>query len=233
MAQCKQCGKKGLFLRINAQGLCGVCIDALKKKELEKAKEQERQWEEAKKKRQEENRIADKQINQLNDACNKYLSVGEYDKLIAIYEEVFSVPTTWNSVGHKLSLVEYYQKNGQNDKAWSLLNSILLDYPDEAYRIRRVQYRQLKKEKNYLEELKMFFLYKFNDCKSITCWPDVKERERASFLKEAQMLAKKAMLDINAVSELANMFISLVDSPRSTEVTATKKFKEWYNSIEK
>lgn len=114
-----------------------------------------------------------------------------------------------------------------------MLNSILLDYPDEAYRIRRAQYHQLKKEKNYLEALKMFFLYKFNDCKSITCWPDVKERERASFLKEAQMLAKKAVLDINAVSELANILISLVESPRSTEATAFKKFKEWYSSISK
>ena len=233
MAQCKQCGKKGLFLRINTQGLCDTCNNALKKKELEKAKKQEIQWEEAKRKRQEEDRVADKQINKLNDARNKYLSVGEYDKLIAVYEEVFSVPTTWNSASHKLSLVEYYQKNGQNDKAWALLNSIVADYPDEACRVRRAQYRQLKSEKNYLEALKMFYLYKFNDCKSIACWLDVKERERASFLKEAQMLAKKANLDIDAISELANIFISLVESPRSTESTASKKFKEWYSSMAK
>ena len=233
MAQCKQCGKKGLFLCINARGLCETCNNALIKKELEKAKEQKRQQEEAKRKREEEDRVADKQINQLNDARNKYLSVGEYDKLIAVYEEVFSVPTTWNSASHKLSLAEYYQKNGQNDKAWALLNSIALDYPDEAYRARRSQYHQLKNEKKYLEALKMFFLYKFNDCKSITCWPDVKERERASFLKEAQMLAKKANLDIDAISELANIFISLVESPRSTESTASKKFKEWYSSMAK
>ncbi len=233
MAQCKLCGNKGLFLRVNAHGLCETCSNDLKKKEIEKAKEQERQREEAKIKRQEEDRVADKQINQLNDARNKYLSVGEYDKLIAVYEEVFSVPTTWNSASHKLSLVEFYQKNGQNDKAWSLLNSILLEYPDEVYRVRRSQYRQLKNEKNYLEALKIFFLYKFNDCKAITCWPDVKERERASFLKEAQMLAKKAMLDIDATSELANILISLVESPRSTEATASKKFKEWYNSMAK
>ena len=231
MAHCIQCGKKGLFLRINAYGLCEACNNAFKKKELEKAKKQEIQWEEAKRKRQEEDRVADKQINKLNDARNKYLSVGEYDKLIAVYEEVFSVPTTWNSASHKLSLVEYYQKNGQNDKAWALLNSIVLDYPDEAYRVRRAQYRQLKSEKNYLEALKMFYLYKFNDCKSITCWPDVKERERASFLKEAQILAKKAILDIDSISELANVFISLVESPRSTEATASKRFKEWYSSI--
>ena len=233
MAQCKQCGKKGLFLRINTQGLCEACNNALIKKELEKAKERERHLEESKRKRQEEDRVADKQIKQLNDARNKYLSVGEYDKLIAIYEEVFSVPTTWNSASHKLSLVEYYQKIGQNDKAWVLLNSIVVDYPGEAHRVRRSQYRQLKSEKKYLEALKMFFLYKFNDCKSITCWPDVKGRERASFLKEAQILAKKAMLDIDSISELANIFISLVESPRSTEATASKRFKEWYNSIVK
>lgn len=233
MAQCKQCGNKGLFLRVNAHGFCEKCNNSLKQKELEKAKEQERRWEEAKRKIQEDDRVADKQIKQLNDACNKYLSSGEYDKLIAVYEEVFSVPTTWNSASHKLSLVEYYQKSGQNDKAWALLNSIVLDYPDEAYRVRRYQYLQLKNEKKYLEALKIFFLYKFNDCKSITCWSEVKERECTSFLKEAQMLAKKAMLDTDAIFELVNIFISLVESSRSTEATAFNRFKEWYNSIAK
>ena len=42
MAQCKQCGNKGLFLRVNAHGFCEKCNNSLKQKELEKAKEQER-----------------------------------------------------------------------------------------------------------------------------------------------------------------------------------------------
>lgn len=47
------------------------------------------------------------------------------------------------------------------------------------------------------------------------------------------MLAKKAMLDTDAIFELVNIFISLVESSRSTEATASNRFKEWYNSIAK
>ena len=108
-----------------------------------------------------------------------------------------------------------------------------MDYPNEVYRVRRAQYRQLKTEKNYLEALKVFFLYKYDDCKSITCWPDVKEAERESFLKESRVLAKKARLDVDTVSQLADILITLVESPRSTEVTASNRFKEWYSSTVK
>ena len=52
-------------------------------------------------------------------------------------------------------------------------------------------------------------------------------------MKEAQSLAKKAKLDINAVPELADIFIELVESPRSSEATATKKFKAWYGKMAK
>ena len=229
MAWCKKCGKKGLFLHINKQGLCNTCAIIAKNKIPGK----EKQLKEFILKQQEDDKIANEQILRLNEARNRYETSGEYDKLIAIYEDVFSNPTPWNSATHKLYLVGFYQKNGQNDKAWALLNAIILEYPNEAYRVRRTQYRQLKKEKNYLEALKMFFLYKFNDCKAITCWSNVKESEVASFLKETQMLAKKANLDVNTVSKLADVFVNLIENPRSTEVTALKKFNEWYSSIAK
>lgn len=229
MAWCKKCGKKGLFLHINKQGLCDTCASVVKNKILE----EEKQLKNLILKHQEDDRIANEQISRLNEARKRYEPAGEYDKLIAIYEDVFSNPSPWNSATHKLYLVDFYQKNGQNDKAWALLNAIIMEYPNEAYRVRRAQYRQLKKEKNFLEALKMYFLYRFNECKAITCWSDVKERELASFLKEAQMLAKKANLDVNTVSKLADIFVNLIENSRSTEVTALKKFKEWYNSIAK
>ena len=206
MAQCKKCGKKGFFLHLNQNGLCDSCVELIHQQTLEKAREVE----EMKRKRQETDRIEDKQIQRLNDAREKYEKTEEYDRLIAVYEDVFSAPTPWNAASQKLRLVGYYQKNAQWDKAWALLNAILKD------------------EKKYNEALKMYLLYKFNDCKSITCWSDVKEREYNAFLKEAQSLAKKAKLDINAVPELADMFIELVESPRSSETTASKKFKAWY-----
>lgn len=233
MAQCKKCGKKGFLLRLDKTGVCDSCIASVRQRALEKARESERQQEEMKRKRQEADRIADEQLKRLNDAREKYEKAEEYDKLIAVYEDVFSAPTPWNAASHKLRLVGYYQKCKQWDKAWGLLNSILLDYPNEVFRVRRSQYRQLKDEKKYNEALKMYFLYKFNDCKSITCWPDVKEREYNAFLKEAKSLAKKAQLDIDAVPELADIFIELVESPRSSEGTALKKFKAWYAKIAK
>ena len=60
----------------------------------------------------------------------------------------------------------------------------------------------------------------------------MKEREYNSFLKEAQSLVKKAKLDINAVPELADIFIELVEIQRSSEATALKKFKAWYGKLE-
>lgn len=227
MAQCKKCGKKGFLLRLDKNGLCDSCVESVRQQVQEKAREAEA----LKRKRQEADRMADKQVQRLNDAREKYEKTEEYDKLIAVYEDVFSAPTPWNAASHKLRLVGYYQKCGQWDKAWGLLNSILLDYPDEVCRVRRSQYRQLKDEKKYNDALKMYLLYKFNDCKSITCWPDVKEREYNTFLKEAKSLAKKAKLDVDAVPELADIFIELVESPRSSEATTSKKFKAWYTKI--
>jgi len=233
MAQCKKCGKKGLFLHLDKNNLCDTCVELIRQQALEKAREAQRQLEEMKRKRQEADRIADEQIKRLNNAREKYEKTEEYDKLIAVYEDVFCASTLWNSASEKFRLVGYYQKCKQLDKAWTLLNTILLDYPDEVFRVRRSQYRQLKDEKKYNEALKMYLLYKYSDCKSITCWPDVKEREYNSFIKEAQSLAKKAKLDINAVPELADIFIELVESPRSSEATASRKFKAWYGKVVK
>ena len=61
-------------------------------------------------------RITNEQIKRLNEARNKYEAVGEYDKLIAVYEDVFSVPSSWNAATHKLYLVGYYQKKGRTSK---------------------------------------------------------------------------------------------------------------------
>lgn len=231
MAQCKKCGKKGFFLRLDKNGLCDSCVESIRQQALKKTRTADRGWEETIRKSQEADRIANEQIKRLNDAREKYEKAEEYDKLIAVYEDVFSAPTLWNAASHKLRLVEYYQKCEQLDKAWALLNALLLDYPDEVFRVRRAQYRQLKAEKKYNEALKMYLLYKYNDCKSITCWTDVKEREYNSFLKEAQSLAKKAKLDINAVAELADIFIELVENTRSSEATVSRKFKEWYEKM--
>lgn len=229
MAQCRKCGKRGFFLRLDKNGLCDACVEMIRQQTLAQARE----LEEMRRKQQETDRIVDKQLQRLNDARAKYEKSEEYDKLIAVYEDVFSVPTPWNAASHKLKLVGYYQKCEQWDKAWALLNSMLLEYPDEVFRVRRSQYRQLKAEKKYNEALKMYLLYKYNDCKAITCWSDVKEREYSAFLKEAQSLAKKAKLGINAIPELADIFIELVEKPQSSEATALKRFKEWYAKLTK
>lgn len=228
MSHCKGCGKKGFFLHINKTGLCDSCM----KEALEKAKGQERRWEETKCKMDENLRIANEQVAQLNAARNKYEKTKEYGKLIEVYENILSpLPTTWNSLSHTFLLVEYYQKDNQRDKAWTLLNSILLKYPNEACRVRRAQYRLLKREKNFSEALKMYFLYKFNDCKSIVCWETVRDSERNSFFKEAQALAKSAKLDIQAVPQLADSLIKLVENPYTDERTAIREFNSWYSKL--
>lgn len=224
MAKCKQCGKHGIFLRVNKDGFCDTCAKNTYKQNSAHVNRLAKSTH----KMLEEDRLASEQIKRLNDAREKYEEPGQYDKLIAVYEDVFSSPVHFNAASHKLALVQFYQKSGQNDKAWSLLNIIAMEYPDDLCRVRRIQYHQLKGEKNYSEALKMYFLYRFNDCKSITCWPDVKEREQASFQKEVHALVKKAGLDVQSIPELISIFVSLIENPRASEAAAVSKFKSWY-----
>lgn len=93
MAQCKKCGKKGLFLRLDKNGLCDSCVASIRQQALEKARESERKLEEMKRKRQEVDRIVDEQLKRLNNAREEFEKSEEYDKLIAVYEDVFSAPT--------------------------------------------------------------------------------------------------------------------------------------------
>ena len=76
-----------------------------------------------------------------------------------------------------------------------------------------------------------YFLYKFNDCKSIVCWETVRASERNSFCKEAQALAKRAKLDIQAVPQLADSLIKLVENPYTDERTAIREFNSWYSKL--
>lgn len=100
MVQCKTCGKKGFFLRLDKTGVCDSCVASVRQRALEKARGSERQLEEMKRKRKEVDRIVDEQLKRLNDAREKYEKGEEYDKLIAVYEEVFSAPTPWNAASH-------------------------------------------------------------------------------------------------------------------------------------
>lgn len=43
MAKCKRCGKKGLFLKVNYEGLCPECEEAVKKERIEKERERKEQ----------------------------------------------------------------------------------------------------------------------------------------------------------------------------------------------
>ena len=145
-----------------------------------------------------------------------------------VYEEVFSQPCFFNVVSQKLLLVKFYQKNGQDDKAWALLNSIALESPNDIYRVRREQYRQLKREQKYSDALEMYFLFKINDCRNIACWAEYKNRETNLFQKEARILAKKAKLDEQSITELTDIFIDIVEKPKISEAIALRKYREWY-----
>ena len=220
MGECRSCGKKGFFLHVNKKGLCESCEKKVQRQMLE----QEQKIEKIKR----ENELMDEQIQRLNEARKKYEKEGNYDKLIMIYEEVFSQPCFYNAASQKLLLVKFYQKHGQDDKAWALLNSIALEYPNDIYRVRREQYRQLKREQKYSDALEMYFLFKINDCREIACWAENKDRETDLFQKEARTIAKKAKLDEQSITELTDIFIDIVEKPKISEVIALRKYREWY-----
>lgn len=237
MAKCKVCGKKGLFLSVNKERLCAACAEkerAIVEKLEADTRETKARIEEQKKLQKEKGRTSDSQIKRLKAAANKYEETEEWDKLISVYEEVlFSGKCDWRTDSHMHKLVEYYQKAGQNDNAWALLNKILLEYPDDACRVRHDQYKILKKEKNYPDALKMYFYYCFDDYKEITCWPDVKERRLGVFKKEATILAKRCKIAPEEVEKLTEILGQLVENKRASETTASTKFKAWYKEATK
>ncbi len=139
---------------------------------------------------EEQNKQADDELALLQEADQQFKIDNDIERRIAIYESVFRKKTNWNSFNYCMKLVKMYVDSGKTNKAWSLLNKILgwyTSYPNPATyvsKIRKEQFKILKKEKKYIEALRILL---FAHCELIDS-PSEFNVER--FILEAKTTAK-------------------------------------------
>ena len=117
LAKCKRCGKSGLFLRTNSQGLCKDCAEKDKliktdvKKYLYKTDASYR-------KATDELDHQDRLLKVALKARDQYKIDGDCDKAISEYEKVMIEATPpLKSNAHAMFLLDLYLKAGYNNKA--------------------------------------------------------------------------------------------------------------------
>ena len=149
MATCKLCGKKGLFLKLNGNGVCAEC-EKRHKTATTKIERSTKQTD-----------VADTEIQLLLKADEQFKSDGDINKRIAIYESILTKKPKWNSFNYCMKLVNMYLDEGNNNKAWGQLNKMLgwfASFPNpNAYfdKIYMCQFKILKKEKKHKDALRM------------------------------------------------------------------------------
>ena len=148
---------------------------------------------------------ADAEIALLQAADRQFENDKDLDKRIAAYESVFHKKTHWNSFNYCMKLVKMYEDAEKNNKAWSLLNKMIgwfATYPNPAAyipKIRKEQFKILKKEKKYDEALRWLLAAHASFAKN----PSEFNAER--FISEAKTTAKGLGMTEEQLQELAEI----------------------------
>ena len=225
MGKCLKCGKGGILLHVDKNGLCSNCAKEIHfrntiEAEMYRNDAAFRQTVNA-------NADADKLIDLLNRARDQYKKDGNIEKLIKGYEAVLiQVPKPVHSPSVAMQLVDLYIKNGQDDKAWGYLNSLLArsDYVVPRDKIRFAQVKILKREKKYTEAVEMLILAHLSKAKD-------QKYNVAGFEKDLKPIAKNLGWDDSNIHELIVVVDGFARSKHNSEQAAIKSFrkllKEW------
>ena len=95
---------------------------------------------------------ADKEIETLQKADEKFKADGNLDARIQVYERILNKRTNWNSFNQCMSLAEMYVKAGKHNMAWTYLNQVLIWFSDpqgpvgDLSKVRKLQFKILKSE---------------------------------------------------------------------------------------
>lgn len=204
MAKCKLCGKSGLFMSVNENGLCKSC--ASRQKRNETITEELYRKDPAFRKLTDDLSEQDRLLEIVLKAHKQYSIDGDCEKAIVAYEEVMLHPTVpLNSNTHTSFLVDLYIKAGQNDKAWGFLNSLIGTDRLPIEKIRNYQAKILKKENRHKDAIEMIMLEHLAKAK----WNGVFNKE--AFLKAIKPSANKLKLDDSFAIELSNLIQHHVD----------------------
>lgn len=153
MAKCNKCGKSGLFLAVNGDGICSKC--AAQEKRSKAIKEELYRIDPSFRKMSDDLKEQDRLLKIALDARERYREDGDCEKAIAAYEKVMlqSDPPL-KSHAHTMFLVDLYIKSGRNDKAWGFLNSLTGTDRLPIEKIRGYQAKILKKKASTKKQLK-------------------------------------------------------------------------------
>ncbi|MBE5807052.1 MAG: hypothetical protein E7317_01755 [Clostridiales bacterium] len=220
MGKCLKCGRGGILFRVDKNGLCSDCAKVVHirnniEADLYRNNVAFRQAINA-------NADTDKLIDLLNRAREQYRQDGNIDKLIKGYEAVLIQATKpVHSPSVAMQLVDLYVKNGQNDKAWGYMNSLLArsDYVVPRDKIRLAQSKILKKEKKYTEASEMLILAYIAKAQN-------QAYDVSAFEKDIKPIARKIGLDDVKIQELVSLVDGLVRRDVTNEQAVIKSFKK-------
>ena len=235
MAKCKRCGKKGLLLKVDESGLCAECA-ALMNQELDRILiEQEEQIARL----DEELAYQDKLLDIVLKARDEYSKGGDIEKAIESLEEaiVKAKPPLLRASGHTVFLIDLYKKTGQNDKAWGLLNSCLMDaslYGAERLapsKIRLEMAKILKSEKKYSAAIEMYMLVFLHD--GAAFHESYAEAHEEKFRKNIKPCLSKLKWDEGVASDLITLVkdsLAIGKSPAASEAIMIEQYRTYLNN---
>lgn len=223
MAKCKKCGKMGLFLKLNKEGLCNECASNVVKiasritnidKEL---------------------KMQDKQFAKLTAAEEKYEENGDINNIISVYEEVFiKEKSTLVTQSRWFKLADLYVKNGQNDKAWAWLNQLAILHPDYTAKIEEKRYKILKKENKHLEDAMIHLMasigYSEGNAGPLAYY---NAYGRNKFLKEVPSLIKKLKWEESDIEKLEKILSDSISQKKFDYKKMVSSVKDFVNSKNK
>ncbi len=222
MARCNKCGKHGLFLRVNTNGLCVDCAKKQTPVKITPTVDSLRQ----------ELAQQDKHIELLLKAEKAFETDNDVNKLIAVYEDVFiKQKSTLNSQSRWFKLVDLYLKVGQNNKAWGWLNELAITHPEHTNKIEEKRYKILKKEGKHLMDAMFHLMSSIGHSQGNAGYVAYyQEFGRNKFLKEAPSLIKKLKWDDTDLATLEAMLASTISINKFDYDKLRKLFKEYIAS---
>lgn len=217
MAKCKKCGKTGLFLTVNKEGLCSSCAA---QQSRSKAIERELyRTNPSFRKMTDDLNEQDRLLKIALAAREKYNADGDCEKAIAAYEKVMLSNPPLKSHAHTMFLVDLYVKSGQNDKAWGFLNSLIGTDRLPIEKIRGYQARILKKENKHIEAIEMIML----EYLAKSEWNRTFDKE--AFLKAIKPSLNKLKWDASVAEELSNIIQQQVKAGKFAEKPVVTKYR--------
>ena len=219
MAKCNKCGKSGLFLTVNRDGICSKCV--AQEKRSKAIKEELYRTDPSFRKMTDELKEQDRLLKIALDARERYREDGDCEKAIAAYEKVMlqSDPPL-KSHAHTMFLVDLYIKSGQNDKAWGFLNSLTGTDRLPIEKIRGYQAKILKKENKHKEAIEMIML----EYLAKSEWNRTFDRE--SFVKAIKPSLNKLKLDTTFAEELSDIVQQQVAAGKFSENLVITKYRD-------